>query len=201
MFRIANLAEEYGKGKLRLTPTQNIILPYVKEVDALSAQLKEMIFQFDGSRLRWNSLGCSSDFCGRTRSPHAKEVLKTVVEHLERQISVELLDEANFRIYINGCPNNCCPSLISGIGLNGRQVKEGNVIKQTYDILLGGSQGQEPMFARIVEQKVQSEALKTRLVSILKHYKTNKEQSETFSTFCNRHTVEELNRYLTDVKR
>jgi sulfite reductase beta subunit-like hemoprotein len=196
MFLIANLTEEYGKGELRLTPAQNIILPYVEEVDAVLKQLKEMNFQFDGSRLRWNSLGCSSDFCGRTRSPHAKEVLKTVVEDLERQISIELLDKANFRIYVNGCPNNCCPSLISGIGLNGRQVKEGNVAKQTYDILLGGSHGKEPMFGRTVEEKVQFGSLKTRIVSILKLYMKNKEPTETFSTFCNRHTVEELSRYL-----
>ena len=196
MRRLADLADEYGKGELRLTPTQNIILPFVEEVDALMEHLVEMDFRFDGSRLRWNSLGCSSDFCGKTRSPHAKEVLNDLVDHLERHISREVLDEAGFRIHINGCPHNCCPSLISEIGLNGRQVREGDKMKQTYDILLGGSFGKETSFGRTVEKNVQLDGLKTKIVTLIERYAKDKGPNETFYAFCSRHTTEELSHFL-----
>jgi sulfite reductase beta subunit-like hemoprotein len=197
MRRIADLTDKYGHGELRLTTTQNIIIPYVEDPEALTEQLKEMGYRFDGSRLRWNSQGCSSDFCGKTRSPHAKEVLNMIVDHLEHKISRELLDEAGFRIHINGCPNNCCPSHISEIGLNGTQVRVDDEMRQTYDILLGGSFGLTPTFGKIVVDKVPFEELKVRLVTLFNEYDRDKEPSETLYSFCNRHTTEELSHLLS----
>jgi sulfite reductase beta subunit-like hemoprotein len=194
---IADLADKYGHGELRLTTTQNIIIPFVKDLDTLTEQLKEMGYRFDGSRIRWNSLGCSSDFCGKTRSPHAKEALNLIVDHLEHNISQELLDEASFRIHVNGCPNYCCPSHISEIGLNGKQVRVGDEVKQTYDILLGGSFGLTPTFGKTIVDKVPFEELKVRLVTLFNHYEKDKELSESLYSFCNRHTAEELSNLLS----
>lgn len=196
MVGIADLAEEFGGGEMRLTPTQNIIVPHVREAEAFLERLAAMGLRVEGSSLRWNSLGCSSDFCGKTVSPHAKEVLKSVVDHLEGRLPRGLLDEAGFRVHINGCPNNCCPSLISGIGLNGRQVREGGETRQTYDILLGGSYGPETSFGRVVEKNVPLDVLKPMLASLLRGYKAHRAPSEELGGFCRRHTIPELCGYL-----
>jgi sulfite reductase beta subunit-like hemoprotein len=196
MVGIADVAEEFGGGELRLTPTQNVIVPHVLEADILLERLGTMGLRVKGSKVRWNSLGCSSDFCGKTVSPHAKDVLKEVVNQLESSVPLDLLDEAGFRVHINGCPNNCCPSLISGLGLNGRQVQEGGETSQTYDILLGGCYGSETSFGRVVEKNVPLDGLKPILVSLLRNYGEHRTPSEELGSFCRRRSILELRAYL-----
>jgi len=195
MILISELAEKYGSSELRLTPTQSIIIPNVKEKDALLRRL-EMKFTFNGPKLRWNSLACSSDFCGKTCSPHAKELLKEIVEYLEKRFDSKVLDEADLRIYVNGCLNNCCASMFAEIGLNSKQVRDGNEIEQTYDLFLGGGFGLEATFGRLIEEKVLSSQLKHKIESLLNSYLKNRLSSESLRSFCNRHTLEELKAYL-----
>jgi len=196
MISIADLAEEYGNGELRLTPRQNIIIPNVEEKDSLIKRLEEMKFSFSGSELRWTSLGCASDFCGKTQNPHAKEVLKDVIEHLERRFGTKALDEAAFRIHVSGCPHSCCASMIAEVGLTGKHVREGNEIKQTYDILLGGSFGQKPSIGRLITEKVPAAELKHKISSLLGVYLKERDSGESLREFCERHTTEQLRAYL-----
>ncbi len=198
MIKIADLADEYGNGELRLTPTQNIIIPNVKDKESLIRSLKKLNFPLEGSILRWTSMGCSSDFCGKTLSPHAKEVMKNLIDHLEREFDEKTLDEAKLRIHVNGCPNNCCATLIADIGLGGKIVRKDGEMKQTYDIFLGGNYGTEALFGRLIEEKVPAEEINARIASLLKNYLKRKKPSESFTEFCNRHTREELQEYLKE---
>jgi sulfite reductase beta subunit-like hemoprotein len=137
MIQIAKLSEEYGNGELRLTPTQNIILPNVEKIDSVLKRLDEIGFILSGSQLRWNSMGCSSDFCGKSKSPHAKEIMKGILEYLETCFSNQILNKARFRIHVSGCPHNCCANMIAEIGLAGKIIRENGKRKQTYDISFG----------------------------------------------------------------
>jgi len=197
MTMIADLAEEYGSGELRLTPTQHIIITNVEKKDALLEHLEKMGISFNASNLRWNSLACASDFCGKTQDPHAKEVLKNIVEHLEKRFDWRLLDEAAFRIHISGCPNSCCASTIAEIGLIGKLVKEGSDARQTYDMFLGGGFGPNPGFGRLVQERVTTGELGYRIASLLDNYLKRRVSPESLRDFCNRMTVEELKAYLT----
>jgi sulfite reductase beta subunit-like hemoprotein len=196
MSSLADLAEEYGSGDLRLTPTQNIIIPNVKEKDLLIKVLEEQEIPIYGSNLRWNSMGCASDFCGKTTTIHAKEVYREVVDHLEKHFDNELLNEAGFRIYVSGCPNNCCANLIAEIGLAGKLTKEKGIMKQHYDILLGGGLGTKPTMGRTVEENVPIYKLKLKIESLLTIYFEKRKTSESLKEFCNRTTKEELRLYL-----
>jgi sulfite reductase (ferredoxin) len=196
MVSLANFADEYGNDELRLTATQNIIIPNVKEKDMLLKRLEETGFSLNGSKLRWTSMGCASDFCGKSTSPHAKEIFREIVSHLEKQFGNELLDEMRFRIHVSGCPNNCCANLIAEIGLAGKLVRKNGEMTQSYDILLGGGFGQNSSLGRIVEMKVPASRLKHKVEFLLRNYLKKRKQGESLREFCNRHTVEELKSYL-----
>ncbi|UCH03076.1 MAG: nitrite/sulfite reductase [Candidatus Bathyarchaeota archaeon] len=197
MISLANLADEYGNGKLRLTPTQNLIIPYVEKKDTLLRRLEENGFQMRGSKLRWTSMGCASDFCGKTKTPHAKDLTKKIVDGLEKQFNIKWLNEAEFRIYISGCPNNCCANLIAEIGLAGKLAKVNGDPKQTYTLLLGGGFGTKLSLGRRVEVDVPAEKISSRIKSLLMNYFKEKEASETLREFCNRCTQEDLKHFLT----
>jgi sulfite reductase beta subunit-like hemoprotein len=199
MVSLANLADEYGDGELRLTPVQNVIIPNVKDREALLKRLEEIGFSLKGSKLRWNSMGCASDFCGKTKSPHAKEIFREIVSHLEKQFDNESLDEAEFRIHVSGCANNCCANSIAEIGLAGKLIRKSDERMQSYDVLLGGGFGQNPSLGRVVETRVPANELKQRVEFLLRNYFEKKKPSENLREFCNRHTVEELKSYLNPV--
>ena len=99
-------------------------------------------------------------------------------------------------MHISGCPNNCCASTTAEIGLNAKRVKEGDEIKQTYDLYLGGGFGSDPSFGRLVEKKIPVGESKYKIASLLNGYVQNKNPSENLREFCNRHTNDELKAYL-----
>ena len=196
MVLFADLSDEFGDGDLRLTPRQNIIIANVKEKNVLLKRLEEAGFPLKGSRMRWNSLGCTSDFCGKTVSPHCKEILRETVDYLESHFDERLLNEARLRIHINGCPNNCCATEIAEIGLLGLLVREGEKTKQSYNISLGGEFGLKTAMGRLVEARVPAEKVPRKIEALLSNYLTKRKPSERLCEFCNRHTVEELKAYL-----
>ncbi len=196
MISLADLADKYGNGDLRLTPSQNLIIPNVEQKDLLLKDLKKIGISIQGSKLRWNSMGCASEFCGKTTTPHAKEISKEIVYHLERHIDNELLNAAGFRIYVSGCHNNCCANLIAEIGLAGNLTRENGVMKQYYSILLGGGFGKKPSMGRRIEENIPTDKLKLMIESLLSNYFEKRKTSESLKEFCNKSTIKELKLYL-----
>ena len=141
-------------------------------------------------------MGCSSDFCGKSKSPHAKQITKDILEHLERKFKPSMLDEAGFRIHVSGCPHNCCANLVAEIGLAGRILREGEKRKQAYDILLGGSLGKDPRFGKVIEKRVPAIEVKYRIESLLLNYYNLREPSEKLGEFCNKQKSNDLRTYL-----
>lgn len=201
MVNIADLAEEHGSGELRLTTTQNIIITDVKTPEVLVEQLEGLGFPCNGSMPGRTSIGCPSEFCGKTKSPHAKELVNEIIAHLETSFDKTILDEAEFRMHISGCPNNCCACTTAEIGLNAKRVKEDNEIIQTYDLYLGGGFGSDPSFGRLVEKKIPAGESKYKIASLLDGYVQNKNPSENLREFCKRHTKDELKAYLNKSNR
>lgn len=195
MINLAELAEEYGSGELRLTPQQNILVPNIKDVESATRMLKRCGFKLEGADLRWGSIGCASDFCGKTKPPHAKEVVKSVVEHLETCFDHIVLNVAAIRIHVSGCPNDCCAAKTAVVGFQGRPTKEGVELKQHYSLLLGGEPWKNKL-SRLVVEKASLEELKNGLEALLKKYVELRHGRETLAEFCNRHTIEELKSYL-----
>jgi sulfite reductase beta subunit-like hemoprotein len=197
MLELSRLTDEFGSGELRLTPSQNILIPNVSDSVSLVSALEGMGFPFHAPNIRWTGIGCASDFCGKSRSPHAKETVKQVTAHLERTFDASFLDSSNFVIHASGCPNNCCPSNIAEVGLLGRTTREEDPIVQAYDVLLGGGFGPEPVFGRRILESVSPEELGPRIESLLRKYGETRVPEETLKAFCLRHTEAELVDYLT----
>lgn len=195
MSRIGELSNEFGSGELRITPTQNIIIPNVTDVEKLLEHLKPH-FTLNGPRLKWTSIACSSDFCGKSLEPHAKQLLKDILEYIAENNSSNALDETSIKIHVSGCQNNCCPSNTAEIGLRGKQLSQNNEKKQVYDIILGGSLGTVPSFGRVVKENIDPNEIKYRISSLLENYLRNKKPRQSFKDYCENHNVDELAAYL-----
>jgi sulfite reductase beta subunit-like hemoprotein len=151
-----------------------------------------MGFLMNSSRSRWLSVGCSSDFCGKTLNPHAKDIIKDIVEHLEKHFGVETLNSIKLRINASGCPNDCGASLVADIGLIGKQIREEDRVRQVYDVYAGGSLGNNSSLGTLIIEKASPEKLKFMIASFLTNYLKKRKDNEDISEFCKRCTKDEL---------
>jgi len=129
---IADMAEKHGSGQLRLTADQNITFVDIADVDRLKRDLERQ-FEIREGRIYFSSIACTSKFCGKTRSPHAKELLKKLIEICERK------GMKNLRIHVSGCRNSCACHQVADIGLVGKAIKVDGEVVQAYDIYVGGN--------------------------------------------------------------
>ena len=196
----ADLSDMFGNGDIRLTPRQNIILSNIRDKDALLGRLAEEGVTLEGSYLKYNSVGCASDFCGKTVNPHSKETLRQAVNHLEDRFEERLLNEARIRLHVSGCPNNCCAKEIATVGLSGALTKSGDVTKQVYDIFLGGEFGIKTSTGRSVELRVPAEIIPDKIEHLLASYAAKRKPSEKLADFCSRLSTEELKSCLEAAK-
>lgn len=122
---VADLADKYSDGEIRLTVEQNIILPNVDEdkVDELLAEpafgadtrLKVIVGNIEG-----NVVSCTgAQFCSLAMI-ETKSNAESVSKKLE-----ELLDvDREIRIHWTGCPNSCGQVQVADIGIMGAPAKK-----------------------------------------------------------------------------
>ncbi|MDA9098096.1 ferredoxin--nitrite reductase [bacterium] len=143
MLEMANLADMYGSGELRLTVEQNFIFPNIPDakLDALLAEpLLQHLTVMPGAVLAGMVACPGKQFCGFAQIETKKQAFATA-EHLE---SVLEFPKGDLRMIWTGCPNSCAPVQIADIGIMGAQVKNPNGQKGMVDgvnIFVGGTVG------------------------------------------------------------
>lgn len=196
LLHLANIADTYGTGDIRLTPTQNVIISHIADISSCMTAINNLGYSLDGSQLQWNSMGCASDFCGKTVTPHAKELCTRLVDRLETRFPRDLLHRAGLRIHVSGCPNNCCANVISEIGLAGQLGRDAGALKQHYHILVGGSYGTIATPGQVIKEHVPANNVVSEIEQLVTTYTQIGNPNETFGEFCRRHSKQVLNRYL-----
>jgi ferredoxin-nitrite reductase len=139
---LADLADEYGTGEIRLTVEQNFIVPNVPN-DRVDAILNERLFReytpFPG-KLVSNMVACTGNqFCGFAQIETKRQALE-MAEHLESVLELS----KDVRMIWTGCPNSCAPVQVADIGLMGAQVKNPTGEKGMVpgvNIFIGGTVG------------------------------------------------------------
>jgi sulfite reductase (NADPH) hemoprotein beta-component len=141
---VADLADRYGQGEIRLTHEQNLVLPQLRRVD-LPAVWRALA----AARLATANIGLASaiiacpglDFCGlaNARSIPLAQSLALALAPREREIG-------DLQIKISGCINACGHHHVGHIGLLGVD-KNG---EEFYQISLGGSADENAALGAIV---------------------------------------------------
>ena len=146
---IADLADKYSGGEIRLTVEQNVILPNVE--DAHVAQLLAEPALNGDSRLSvhpgnivGNLVSCTgAQFCGLALI-ETKNNAERIAAEVEKRVDVD----RDVRIHWTGCPNSCGQAQAGDIGLMGGPAKKKNaegVMKAVpgVKIFVGGTIGED----------------------------------------------------------
>jgi len=146
MDALADLAEQYAQDEIRVTHTQNLVLPHVKKSDvhALYQALKPHQMATANLMLVSDIIACPGlDFCNlaNARSIPLAQRISERFRDLERQYEIGPL-----QIKISGCINACGHHHVGHIGILGVD-KKGT---EYYQLSLGGSADEQASLGQIV---------------------------------------------------
>ncbi len=195
MIAIAKLSESYGRGDIRLTAWQNLIIPGIKDedVEAVKAAILEIGFHYSSTTISGGLIACTGNAGCKYAASNTKSHAVQLAEFLEQ--SIELDQPIN--IHLTGCHHSCAQHYIGDIGLIGSKVKVGDESVEGYAVVLGGGVEEHQAIAHEVFPGTAFEELKPLLLNVLKTYLEKREGKETFWEFSRRHSAEELKTLFT----
>ena len=147
MAGVADLAERYGNGELRLTTGQNIVIPNVPE-SRIGALSDEPIFQelpYDPSPIMRGLVACTgNDYCGLALI-ETKGYAIQVARELERRTAGRKVQPLT--IHWSGCPAGCGLHQVATIGLQGCRSRIGGEVVDSAHVFINGKSGPQPVQA------------------------------------------------------
>jgi ferredoxin-nitrite reductase len=186
MTRLAELADLYGSGEVRLTVWQNFILPNVPDayVPTLKRALEKAGFATKQSNIASGVIACTGNSYCKFAQSNTKGHALALVKHLEKKLA---LDQP-VNIHVTGCPNSCAQHYMGDIGCLGTKVRG----EDGYHIFVGGGFGAQPAVGRQLFSNVTATSLSLTLEQILKNFLKHRQGSETFRQFTGRHDLGKL---------
>ncbi len=192
MLRIAEIAELYGTGEIRLTVWQNFIIPNVPGayIETVKKALRKTGFDTQQSLLRGGLIACTGNsFCKFAQSNTKGHAIE-LADYLDKRITLD----APVNIHLTGCPNSCAQHYMGDIGLLGTKVRG----EDGYHVFIGGGFGANQAVGRQIFSGVSVDDLKTTLEKMLKGYLRRRATGETFQKFTARHDLNTLQAVFTN---
>jgi sulfite reductase (ferredoxin) len=183
--RLADLADQYGSGRIRLTAYQKLVILDVAEPEALADELEALGLRVRPSAFRRGAMACTGiEYCKLAISETKARTADLVLE-LERRLPQ--FDEP-LAIHINGCPNSCARFQVADIGLKGVLVPgpDGEQV-EGFQVHLGGSLGEASGFGSSLRgHRLAGEDLADYTERVLRNYLADRTEGETFARWTQR---------------
>ncbi len=180
--KLAELADQYSFGEVRISHQQNIVLADVQQEQlfALWQQLKAGAMASHNLGLLTDMICCpGGDFCALA---NAKSI--PIAESIQRKFNnhSELTDIGEMNINISGCMNACGHHHVGNIGILGVDKKG----EEYYQISLGGSSRNTASLGKIIGPSFAQEEIPSVVEDIIAVYKSYRNSGEKFIDTYNR---------------
>jgi sulfite reductase beta subunit-like hemoprotein len=192
---VADIAQEFGSGDIRLTVMQNLLIPNVRNenIHRVLERLDAIGLPVEVSALRKGIVACTGiEFCNLA-VVETKARAKTIINLLDE--GVKWNESEFFRVNVNGCPNSCGQHWIADIGLQGARKKVDGQEVEFFDVYLGGGLGDHASGGARFNKRVKritAEEVPAAINRAIENYRSKKQGDESFADFCARHSEEEL---------
>jgi sulfite reductase (NADPH) hemoprotein beta-component len=176
MDEIANLADTFSFGEIRIAHEQNVVLADVRKSDlfALWQQLKQLGLATPNAGLLTDIIACpGGDYCSlaNAKSISIAHAIQQRFDDLDY-----LHDLGDISLNISGCMNACGHHHIGNIGILGVD-KNGT---EFYQVTIGGSQGNESVLGKVIGPSFSADAMPNVIEKIVGTYKSYRETDESF---------------------
>ena len=188
---LADLADRYGKGVLRTTAFQNMVIPHVatENVEALSAELAAINLA-PKATIRGTTIACTGNQFCRLALTETKARTAALVDHLE---PLTLAMDVPFTINLTGCSNACTRYQVADLGFMGaNKTDKDGTVHEVYNVHLAGSIGQAQRTGTKLKGAVPAEQLNAYAEAVLADFQANKHAGESFVEYADRVGAEQF---------
>ncbi len=192
MHALADLATNYGKGELRLTVWQNLLIPHVPDafLETLRRSVQRLGFFTEASLAAGGVIACTGNRGCKYSAADTKAHAVALMKHLEHRAPVG----SPINIHFTGCPHSCAQHYCGDIGFVGAKLADGS---EGYHVVLGGGMDHEQGIAREIFKGVRAVEVNPLVEKILVTFEAKKQRGETFAQWTRRHTAGELQEFLS----
>ena len=176
MEAVADLADEYSFGEIRVSHHQNLILADVKKSDlfALWQKLSAISLATPNIGTLTDIICCpGGDFCSlaNAKSIPVSEAIQRKFDDMDYVYDLGPID-----LNISGCMNACGHHHVGHIGILGVDKKG----KEFFQVSLGGNQGKDASLGEILGPSFSAEEIPDIIEKLLGVYLKNRLEEETF---------------------
>ncbi len=191
MFALADIADEFGRGEIRLTVWQNLIIPGIAEenIQAAITAIQAAGLDHRNNTITGGLIACTGSRGCKFAAADTKGHAIALGSHLTAGM---ILDQP-VNIHLTGCQNSCAQHYIGDIGMMGTRVKieDGSTV-DGYHIVLGGGVDDTQAIAREIWKSVRADEMPALIEQILVVYLRDRLDDESFAHFANRHNPQQL---------
>lgn len=184
---LADLAEAYADGTVRLTVEQNVLYRWVRKeaVDAFYQRLAAAGLNSPDALTLSDVVSCPGAESCRLAVTQSRGLGRVLTEHLSgRPDLVDLVPSGNIKI--SGCPNGCGQHHIASIGFQGSVRKVGGRAIPQYFVLVGGGAADDRGYFGKVVSKVPVNRLTDAVDRLLGLYREQRQGDEDLGAFFRR---------------
>jgi ferredoxin-nitrite reductase len=193
---LAEIADRYGSGVLRLTVWQNLLISDVPEeqVPNVLSEIEALGLHWSATAVRGGVVACTGNRGCKFAASDTKGDAGKIAAYLEERFT---LDQP-LNIHLTGCPHSCAQHYIGDIGLLGAKAEKGDDLVEAYHLYIGGGYGEDRNIAREIYREVPAEETPETIARMIAGYLEHRRSAEEgFAEFARRHTIDEL-RFLFD---
>jgi ferredoxin-nitrite reductase len=186
MTALADIAERFGTGELRLTVWQNLLIPNVasENLEAVTESLLAAGLKVSAGSVMSGTVACTGNkgcrYAATDTKQHAVELAARLDEHFA------ILQPIN--LHVTGCPHSCAQHYIGDIGLLGAKV-EG---EEGYQVVVGGGSDEDQGLARELIPAIKFADLPPVMERLFDTYMRLRAPDESFLSFSRRHDIASL---------
>ena len=192
---ICDIADRYGRGEIRLTVWQNLIIPGIpsESLGAAAAAVIAAGFDYRPSSITGGIIACTGSKGCKYGAAETKGNAVALGKYLSGRIALD----TPVNIHLTGCNHSCAQHYIGDIGMMGVRVKtdSGDTV-DGYNIVLGGGVDDTQAVAREVWRSIAYTDIPPLMERLLNFYLAGRADGETFAQFTNRHSIEEIQKVL-----
>jgi ferredoxin-nitrite reductase len=189
MRAVADIAERFGRGEIRLTVWQNLLLPHIaaKDVAEITAALAATGLTISPATVMGGTVACTGNRGCRFSATDTKLHAVELANYLDQRFPID----QPLNLHVTGCPNSCAQHYIGDIGLLG--VKVGG--EEGYQVFIGGGSDQDQAIARELMPATKFNDLTQAMNRLFTAFTTRRNEGESFLEFSRRHEIAELKNF------
>lgn len=180
--KLADLAEAYGSGAVRITRRQNPLIMDVPDGNLANLLNEPLLDTYspEPNPFTQGAVACTgTEFCSlaltETKARMAR-MIRWLGDNVEMPSDVDRI-----KMHYSGCTADCGQAMTGDIGLQGMRARKDGEMVEALDVGVGGGMGEEAEFTEWVRQRVPADEVPGMIRNIVEAYAALRSEGQTFS--------------------